>query len=83
MHQLTISYPDDLLLACGKSPDAFEAELRFLLAVKLFELRRLSVGKAAAFCDMDKAHFIYELGRMQIPVINLDNDQITDELRND
>lgn len=32
---------------------------------------------------MDKAHFIFELGRMKIPVINLDDDQIADELKND
>lgn len=83
MHMLSLSYPDDLLITSGKSPQALEAELAFLLAAKLFELRRLSLGKAAAFCQMDKAHFMYELGRLQIPIINLDDDQIADELRDD
>ena len=56
--------------------------MRFLLAVKLFELSRLSLGKAAQLCGMHKVHFMDELGRMGIPVINLDDDQILDELRN-
>ncbi len=83
MPVLTIPYSDDLLLATGKPPTELEEELRFLLAVKLFELHRLSVGKAAEFCGMGKLHFMFELGRLKIPVINLDDDQIADELRDD
>ncbi|EDN69201.1 Protein of unknown function UPF0175 [Beggiatoa sp. PS] len=80
MHTLTFPYLDDLLITTGQSRQALEQELRFLLAVKLFELHRLSLGKAAEFCDMNKIKFMYELGRMEIPVINLDDDQISDEL---
>lgn len=36
MHILSLHYPDDLLIISGKSPQALEAELTFLLAVKLF-----------------------------------------------
>jgi predicted HTH domain antitoxin len=81
MHNLSISYPDDLLITSGKTPQAMEAEMCFLLAVKLFELHRLSLGKAASFCGMEKLQFMFELGRLKIPVINLDDDQIADELR--
>jgi hypothetical protein len=41
MHTLSLDYPNDLLVVSGKSPQALEAELAFLLAVKLFELHRL------------------------------------------
>ena len=60
-----------------------EEELGFMLAVKLFELHRLSLGKAAKFCGMAKLRFMFELGRLKVPVINLDEDQIADELRDD
>lgn len=83
MHTLSLPYPDDLLITSGKSPAALEAELAFLLAVKLFELRRLSLGKAAALCSMTKPRFMFELGRLQVSVINLDDDQIADELSDD
>ena len=83
MPTLSLPYPDDLLITSGKSPEDLDAELAFLLAVKLFELRRLSLGKAAAFCRMSKVQFMYELGRLQVPVINLDDDQIADELCDD
>ena len=82
MQVLSIPYSDDLLIATGKSKEALEQEMRFLLAVKLFELRRLSLGKASQLCGMEKLNFMDEMGRMGIPVINLDNDQIKDELKN-
>jgi predicted HTH domain antitoxin len=82
MQTFSITYNDDLLISTGKSKKAFEQEMRFLLAVKLFELGRLTVGKAADLCNMNKMQFMDELGRMEIPVINLDDDQILDELQN-
>jgi predicted HTH domain antitoxin len=82
MQTLSITYSDDLLISTGKSKKAFEQEMCFLLAVKLFELGRLTVGKAAELCNMTKMQFMDELGRMEIPVINLDDDQILDELQN-
>ena len=81
MRVLSIPYSEDLLIATGKSKEALEQELRFLLAVKLFELRRLSLGKAAELCGMRKLNFMDEMGRMGIPVINLDDDQIKDFFR--
>jgi predicted HTH domain antitoxin len=83
MHTLSLTYSDDLLITSGKSPQALEKELIFLLAVKLFELRRFSLGKAAQFCNMNKLQFMFELGRLEIPSINLDDDQIADELKDD
>ena len=81
MHSLTIPYPEDLLVTSSMSASDLEDELRFLLAVKLFELHRLTLGKAARFCEMTKPRFMFELGRLKIPVINLQADQMADELR--
>jgi predicted HTH domain antitoxin len=80
MHVLTIPYSNDLLVATGLSMETIEREFRFLLAVKLFELRRLSIGKAAELAGMSKLRFMDELGTLRVPIINLDDDQIGDEL---
>lgn len=78
MHVLNIPYNDDLLLATGKTPADFEPEMQ--LALKLFELGRLSLGKAAEFCGLSKTRFMDRLGELKIPVINLAKDQIADEV---
>ena len=83
MHNLSIPYTADLLVTSGKEPQKLEDELRFLLAAKLFEIHRLSLGKAAEFCGMAKLSFMFELGRLEIPVVTLSDDQIADELLDD
>ncbi|MFY9341937.1 MAG: UPF0175 family protein [Planctomycetota bacterium] len=79
MGSLTIPYAEDLLLAMGRSPEQLERELRFLLAVKLFELRRVSGGKAAEVAGMSKVEFLDEAARLGVPTINLEDDQLADE----
>ena len=81
MPECRIPYGDDLLVATGRSREEVESEFRFLLATKLFELRRLSLGKAAAIGGMSRLRFMEELAKAGVPVINLDDDQIADEVR--
>lgn len=83
MHSLSVPHFDDLLLASGRSVDELERELCLLLAVKLFELKRVSIGHAAGIAGMGKAAFMDELGKMGVPVINFDEDQLADEFRDD
>jgi predicted HTH domain antitoxin len=80
MAELTLHYPDDLLLASGKTRSALEDQLRFELAVRLFEVGQLSLGKAAELAGLSKPRFGEELGRLKIPTINLDDPEIDAEL---
>lgn len=81
MAELTIQYPDDLLAASGKPRQAVANELKFQLAVRLFEIGELSLGKAAALASMARLKFADELGRLKIPVINLAAKEIQAEIR--
>jgi predicted HTH domain antitoxin len=56
------------------------ANLKFQLAVRLFEVGQLSLGKAAELAGWNRLSFADELGRLKIPVVNLDNLEIQTEL---
>ncbi len=80
MAELTVQYPDELLLSSGKTRSALEQELRFELAVRLFEVGRLSLGKAAELAGISKSRFSEDLGRLKIATINLDDSELKVEL---
>ncbi len=58
-----------------------EREKRFLEAAKLFELGRLSSGRAAKLAGMSRAFFLKELDRIGVPAINLKDEEIEAELQ--
>jgi predicted HTH domain antitoxin len=69
------------MLVSGRSAEDLERDLRVLLAIKLFELKRVSVGQAADIAGMGKVAFLDELGRAAVPVIDFGDDQLEHELR--
>lgn len=63
MHTLTIDYSDDILWALQQDPEAFAHEARLLLAVKLYEIGKLSTGLAAQVAGVPRVTFWYLLGQ--------------------
>lgn len=82
VHQLTIPYTDDLLLSLKSDPEHFEAEARLLLAVKLYELGRVTTGRAACLAGMDRVSFIFELQRFGLSPIGVDPEELAGDVAN-
>jgi len=81
MSAITIDCPDELLVALASTREQFEQEARFLLAAKLYELGRLSSGKAAQLCDLDRVTFLLTLHRAGVAAVDLDERELAEELR--
>jgi len=80
MRTLTIELPEDLLLATGQSRDELIRDARFLLAGKLFELGRLSSGKASELAGMNHVDFLIAMSRQGVAVTDLDDEAAEREL---
>jgi len=76
MSVIHIDLPESLLLTTGQSHAEFVKEAKFLLALKLFELGRLSSGKAAELCEMSRVEFLLLAGRAGTPVADLDEEEL-------
>ena len=82
MKVLTIPYSDDLLLSMKRSPQEFESEAKLLLAVKLYEMDRISTGAAAELAGMSRVAFIFELSRFGLSPIGQDPGELAEDLAN-
>jgi predicted HTH domain antitoxin len=64
--QIVVDVPESVLLAEKTDEVAFARELRMLAAVKLYELGRLSSGRAAELAGMSRVEFLLALGRYRV-----------------
>jgi len=64
MRPLVVEYPEELPGLLKMTEEQFAAEVRFLAAAKLFELGKLSSGKAAAMAGLGRVGFLHNLADM-------------------
>jgi predicted HTH domain antitoxin len=82
LNQINIHYQSSLLDAVQKSRAEFEQEAKLAMAVKLFEMKKLSSGMAAHTLDMDRVSFLLNLHHHGVAMINLDDEELLDDINN-
>jgi predicted HTH domain antitoxin len=65
-HQVLIDIPDKVLLAEKTDANSFAREIRILAAIKLYELGRLSSGRAADLAGIPRVEFLLTLNRYKV-----------------
>ena len=79
---LTIFYSDEILQSLQESPDEFEANAKLLLALKLYELGRLTTGRAAELAGVSRVEFIFVLGKHGLSPLGVDPEELDRDLMN-
>ena len=69
--QILVEVPFAMLDAVQRTPQEFAVEAKMAMAAKLYEMKRLSSGMAAALVGISRVQFLAELGRYGVPVIDL------------
>jgi len=83
MKTLTVSYPQDFELAVSTTTEELEAQVRLMAALKMFELGKLSSGKAAELAGMSRVEFFEMCGRYRVSILNYDHEDLESELKAD
>ena len=79
MRVMNISYPETLPLLMNLSSGAFEDEAKMTLAVKFFEMGKLTSGQAAELAGVDRVQFLLQCPRYGVPSVIWDQEEIQAE----
>ena len=80
--QITLDIPAFLPDAVQRTPEEFAQEAKIAMALKLYELGRLSSGMAATLAGMGRVEFLLVLHRYGVAMIDLDADELTSDVAN-
>ena len=82
LNQINIEYPRNLPDILQITKKDFEKEARMAMAVKLFEMKRLSSGMATTLAGLDRVNSLLNLHRFNIPMIDLEEDELLSDMQN-
>lgn len=80
--QLLLEVPSNLPDAAQCTPQQFMQEAKLAMAIKLYEMKRLSSGMSASLVGMSRLQFLGELHRYGVPVIDLDESELAEDITN-
>jgi predicted HTH domain antitoxin len=77
---VAIHIPDEVAELLAQDEADLQQELCLLLAVKLYELGRLSAGAAAQLAGLSRPEFLARLSAYQVSPVSLDEEAIEQEI---
>jgi predicted HTH domain antitoxin len=82
MSTIQIEIPDEVLISLKETAETLSRELSILAAVKLFELGRLSSGRAAQLAQLSRVEFLNIIGRYQVSPFTLLPEELEQDVLN-
>ena len=79
---IEIPYPKTMPDALQETPEEFEREAKLAMAIKLFEMKKLSSGMAASLVGMERTTFLLLLHRYNVPAIDISEEELMEDIDN-
>jgi len=78
---ITIDFPSELLLALNESESEIKQRIKTSLAVRLYKLDKVTIGKAAQISGLSRIEFETLLSENEISISNLTIDDINADIK--
>ncbi|SHG00733.1 Uncharacterised protein family (UPF0175) [Salegentibacter echinorum] len=80
---ISITYPRSLASSLKLAKKEFENEMKIVSLVKLYELGKVSSGKASKVLGINRIEFLELIGKYQVSIFNFQNEkELNDEISN-
>ncbi|SDW52271.1 UPF0175 family protein [Aequorivita viscosa] len=76
---ISLDFPNDILLALNESETELKKRIKLMLAIHLYKLQKLTIGKAAQLSGLSRLEFEIELSKNEIPISNLTEEDVLND----
>ncbi len=83
IEEVRLKYPQGFEYAVHMTKEELESHIRLMAALKMFELGKISSGKAAELAGMSRVDFLETCGKYKISLFNYPPEDIESELSRD
>lgn len=77
---ISVDFPNDILLALNESENDLKKRIKITLAIQLYKLQKLTIGKASQLSGMSRLEFEKELSKNKISISNLNEDDVLSDI---
>ncbi|HET8809201.1 MAG TPA: UPF0175 family protein [Flavobacteriaceae bacterium] len=77
---ISVDFPNDILLALNESENDLKKRIKIILAIQLYKLQKLTIGKAAQLSGLSRLEFENELSKNKISISNLTEKDILSDI---
>jgi predicted HTH domain antitoxin len=82
MSAVQLEIPEETLISLKTDVESFARDLKMLAAVKLFELGKLSSGRAAQLAGLTRVEFLLALRHFQVSPFQMTEDELDQDILN-
>jgi len=82
MSAVQLEIPEETLISLKTDAESFGHDLKMLAAVKLFELGKLSSGRAAQLAGMPRVEFLLALRHFQVSPLQMTAEELRQDVLN-
>ncbi len=77
---ISIDIPADIFLALNETENELKQRIMVELAIRLYKLKKLTIGKAAQISGLSRLQFETILSENEVPISNLTIDDVINDI---
>ncbi len=78
---IPVEFPSDIFLALNENENELKKDIKLSYAMRLYQLEKLTIGKAAQLAGLSRFEFEKMLSENRISISNLNIDDINEDFK--